>query len=66
MAHLHNLPQNIRNPTMLENIGQKVQQGAEIVGTLKGIYDAGKVVYGAAKIVGPMAMASLYIFLFFL
>ena len=59
MAHLYNLPQNIRNPTMLENVGQKVQQGAEILGTLKGIYDAGKVVYSAAKIVGPMAMVLL-------
>ena len=59
MAHLHNLPQNIRTPTMLESIGQKVQQGPEIVGTLKGIYDAGKVVYGAARVVAPMAMALL-------
>ena len=44
MAHLHNLPHNIRNPTMLESIGQQVQQGAEIVGTLKGIYDAGNTI----------------------
>ena len=59
MAHLHNIPRNVRNPTMLENIGQKVQQGAEIVGTLKGIYDAAKVVYGAARVIAPMAMAFL-------
>ena len=59
MAHLHNIPRNIRNPTMLESIGQKVQQGAEIVGTLKGIYDAGKMIYSGARIVAPMAMALL-------
>ena len=57
MAHLHNLPMNIRNPSMLENIGQQVTTGLEVVGTLKGIYDAGKVIYGAARVVGPMAMA---------
>ena len=59
MAHLHNLPQNIRNPTMLENIGQKVQQGAEIVGTLKGIYDAGKMIYSGARIAGPVIAGML-------
>ena len=59
MAHLHNIPRNIRNPTMLESIGQTVQQGAELVGTLKGIYDAGKMIYSGAKVVAPMAMALL-------
>ena len=59
MAHLHNLPHNVRNPSTLESIGQKVQQGAEIVGTLKGIYDTGKMIYSGAKIIAPMAMALL-------
>ena len=59
MAHLHNIPCTVRIPTMLESIGQKVQQGAEIVGALKGIYDAGKMIYSGARVVAPMAMALL-------
>ena len=59
MAHLHNLPHNVRNPSTLESIGQKVQQGAEIVGTLKGIYDAGKMIYSGVRLAAPMAMALL-------
>ena len=30
MAHVHNLPNTVRNPTMLESMGQKVQQEAEV------------------------------------
>lgn len=59
MAHLHNLPQNVGNPTMLESIGQTNQHGAEIVGTLKGIYDAAKTIYSGNRIAAPMAMALL-------
>ena len=57
-AHLHSPPQNV-NPTMLENIGQNFQHGAEIVGTFKRINETGKVIYGAARVAGPMAMALL-------
>ena len=59
MAHLHNLPQNIRNPSMLENIGQKVKTGAEIMGGLKGIYDTGKMLYSGFKIAAPIVAALL-------
>ena len=59
MAHLHNLPQNIRNPSMLENIGQKVKTGAEIMGGLKGIYDTGKMLYSGFKIAAPIVSALL-------
>ena len=59
MAHLHNLPQNIRNPNILENIGQKATQGAEIAGTLKGIYDNGKMLYTGLKFVSPLVAALL-------
>ena len=58
MAQLHNLG-NIRNPGMLENIGQKVKTGAEIVGTLKGIYDTGKMLYSGYKFAAPIVAALL-------
>ena len=33
------------NPSLLESIGQKVQTAAQVAGTLKGIWDAGKAIY---------------------
>ena len=59
MAHLHNLPHNVRNPGMLENIGQKVKTGAEIMGGLKGIYDTGKMLYSGFKIAQPFITAAM-------
>ena len=44
---------------MLKSIRQKVQQGAEIVGTLKGSYDAGKIIHSGVRLAAPMAMALL-------
>ena len=40
--------QNFRHPShvgLLENVGQKVKHAAEFAGTMKGIYDVGKMVY---------------------
>jgi len=44
MANLQNF-RNKRSPSMLESIGQKVKNGIEFAGAVKGIYDVGKVVY---------------------
>jgi hypothetical protein len=38
----------------MSSIGQKVKQGAEIIGTLKGIYDTGKVIYNGVQAAAPI------------
>jgi hypothetical protein len=41
------------NHLTMESIGNKVKQGAEIVGALKGIWDVGNAIYGAATTAAP-------------
>ena len=53
MAHLHNLHSNQR-PSFLSDLGNKVRTVAEIAGTAKGIYDAGKMAYTGIRMAGPM------------
>jgi hypothetical protein len=36
------------------SIGNKVRQGVEIAGTLKGMYDIGSTIYRGARIVAPL------------
>lgn len=38
------------------NVGHKLQQGVELGMALKGIYDAGKVVYAGATVAAPYVM----------
>jgi hypothetical protein len=54
MAHTRNrfILQGVNRLT-LESIGNKVKQGAEIVGALKGIWDVGNAIYGAATTAAP-------------
>jgi hypothetical protein len=53
MAYTRNRVMTRRQPSTLETIGNKVKQGAEIVGALKGIWDVGKAIYGAATTAAP-------------
>jgi hypothetical protein len=53
MAHTRNRFIAKRQPSYLESIGNKVKQGAEIVGALKGIWDVGNAIYGAATTAAP-------------
>jgi hypothetical protein len=54
MAHLNNhFPRN-RKPSTLESIGNKIRSVAELAGTAKGIYDAGRALYSFGQTVGPM------------
>ena len=53
MGHLSNHYARNRRPSMLEQIGNKVKSVAEIAGTAKGIYDAGKYIYGIGRTLGP-------------
>ena len=42
-----------------EGFGQKVKRATEIAGTLKGLYDTGKVIWGAAQAAAPYVRAGL-------
>jgi len=42
----------------IQNFGDKVRQGAEIAGTLKGIWDTGKMIYGGIQTVAPYVAAA--------
>jgi hypothetical protein len=46
-----------------QSLGQKVvgyaKTGIEVAGALKGIWDAGRAIYGVARVAAPMALALL-------
>ena len=42
-----------RESNWIQNLGDKVRQGAEIAGTVKGIWDTGKMVYGGIQTIAP-------------
>ena len=42
----------------IQNFGDKVRQGAEIVGGIKGIWDTGKMIYGGIQTVAPYIAAA--------
>lgn len=51
-----------KNTNQFEGFGQKVKNIAGIVGTVKGIYDAGKTIYSAVQATAPyIEMASALI-----
>jgi hypothetical protein len=58
MANLQNF-RNKRSPSMLESIGQKVKNGIEFAGAVKGIYDVGKVVYSGFVAAAPYLEAAM-------
>lgn len=41
-----------------QNFGDKVRQGVEIVGGIKGLWDAGKAIYGGIQTVAPYVAAA--------
>ena len=55
--------QNFRHGShvgLLENVGQKVKNAAEIAGTVKGIWDVGKMIYSGFQSAAPyLEMAML-------
>ena len=59
MANLQNFRNN-RHVGLLENVGQKVKNAAEIAGAVKGIYDVGKMIYSGFQVAAPyLEMAML-------
>ena len=57
MAHMQNTHRS-RNRGWLSSIGNKVKNAAEIAGAVKGIYDTGRMLYNAAKYIGPAVAAA--------
>ena len=56
MASLHNFHKN-KHPGFFEGIGNKIKFGAEVAGSLKGIFDIGKSLYSAVSNIAPIAAA---------
>ena len=52
MASLHNF-RHRQKPTWLEGVGNKIKNVAEIIGSVKGIYDVGRGLYTAAQAATP-------------
>ena len=58
MASLHNVNKHRgRQPSVLENIGQKIQHVAAIAGMAKGLYEVGRTLYTVGSAVAPVAAA---------
>ena len=55
MAHLHNFKNNKYQPTMLQQIGQKVKNAAEFVALAKGAWDIGRTIYDTGRALAPIA-----------
>jgi hypothetical protein len=49
---------NKGNKHWVNNFGEKVRQGAEIVGGIKGLWDTGKMIYGGIQTVAPYVAAA--------
>ena len=45
---------SVQHKSALHSIGNKVRQGIEVAGTLKGIYDIGSAVYKGATFAAPI------------
>ena len=46
-------------PSLMSSIGEKLKQGAEMLGTIKGIYDTGKVIYNGVQTIAPIVAGIL-------
>ena len=52
MANLQNFRNN-SHVGLLENVGQKVKNAAEIAGAVKGAWNVGKMIYSGFQVVAP-------------
>jgi hypothetical protein len=57
MAHLHQFKNNKYQPSMLQQIGQKVKNAAEFVAMAKGAWDLGRSIYETGRALAPIAGA---------
>jgi len=52
MAHLHNF-RNKKQPSWVNQVGQKVLHAARFAAEAKGLWDLGKGIYQTAQSIGP-------------
>ncbi len=60
MANLQNVKNN-SHVGLLEHVGQKVKNAAEIAGTIKRIWDVGKMVYSGFQVAAPYLEAAMLV-----
>ena len=60
MANLQNFRHH-KHVGLLENVGQKVKNAAEIAGTVKGIWDVGKMAYSGFQAALPIIEAMMLV-----
>ena len=60
MANLQNF-RHSSHVGLLEHVGQKVKNAAELAGTIKGIYDVGKMVYAGFQVAAPYLEAAMLV-----
>ncbi len=60
MANLQNFRHN-SHVGLLEHVGQKVKNVAELAGTMKGIYDVGKMIYSGFQVAAPYLEAAMMV-----
>ena len=56
MGSLHNFNHH-RHVGLLEHVGEKAKNIIELAGTLKSIYDGGKMLYSGLAVAAPYLMA---------
>ena len=57
MANLHNFKNNKYQPSMLQQIGQKVKHAAEFIAMAKGAWDIGRGICETGRALAPIAGA---------
>ena len=57
MAHLHQFRNNKYQPSMLQQVGQKVKNAAEFIAMAKGAWDIGRSIYETGRALAPIAGA---------
>jgi hypothetical protein len=60
MANLQNFRHH-RQVGLLDHVGEKVKHAAEFAGTMKGIYDVGKMIYSGFQIAAPYLEAAMLV-----
>ena len=60
MANLQNFRNN-SHVGLLENVGQKVKNAAEIAGAVKGVWDVGKMIYSGFQVAAPYLEAAMLV-----
>ena len=60
MANLQNFRNN-SHVGLLENVGQKVKNAAEIAGAVKRVWDVGRMIYSGFQVAAPYLEAAMLV-----